>query len=140
MDALFVHAVRLETSFVEKAGRHVEHILVIDDDPGIRTFVAFALETEGYGVETANDGIEALERIDRCVPSAMLLDIRMPRMDGPGLVQHLRERGQWIPTVVMTADSKPQQRCRDLGADACLGKPFTLDQLIEAVQQVWRAN
>jgi len=118
----------------------VNHILVVDDNPGILGFVTLALESEGYGVKTANDGIDALERIDLCMPSVMLLDLRMPRMDGWGVVQHLREQGQRVPTIIMTADSKPQERCREIAADGCLPKPFTLDDLIDTVQRVRRSN
>jgi CheY-like chemotaxis protein len=91
--------------------RHVEStsILVVDDDPAIRAFVAEALELEGYGAATASNGAEALASLGRVEPRLILLDMRMPVLDGWGVAAVLRERGSGIPIVVMTAaqDGEP---------------------------------
>jgi len=114
------------------------HILVVDDDPGIRDMVAFALEDEGYDVVTAANGAEAIEQIEHEPPTAMFLDVQMPVLDGWGVARRMRERGYWVPTIVMTAASSAEERCRQLGADACLPKPFSLDDLFNSLERVRR--
>ena len=114
------------------------HVLVVDDDPGIRGMVKLALRSEGYEVATAANGAEALAAIDRRPPAAMLLDIRMPVLDGRQVARRLREQGRWVPTVVMTAEEAAEQECREIGADGCLPKPFSLDDLYEVLESVRR--
>jgi two-component system, OmpR family, response regulator MprA len=114
----------------------MNHILVVDDDPGVRGMLALALESEGYQVETASNGVEALEDIERSEPAAMLLDIHMPKLDGPGVARHLRERGPHPPFVVMTDLFDAQEWCRKLEADACLPKPFDLDRLFNTIDRL----
>jgi DNA-binding response OmpR family regulator len=115
-----------------------EHILVVDDDPDIRDLVALVLADEGYQVLTAANGAEALTEIEHEPPAAMLLDIQMPIMDGWAVVRSMHERGCRVPTIVMTAATAAEERCRELGADACLPKPFSLDDLCAAVKRVHR--
>ena len=112
------------------------HILVVDDNPGIRSMVAMALDLAGYVVTTAANGAEALREIERSRPSVMLLDMQMPELDGWGLAERLRELGQWVPTVVMTAEWNAPRLCAEIGADACLGKPFEIDQLLTVVDRL----
>jgi CheY-like chemotaxis protein len=84
-------------------------VLVVDDDPDLLELVGEVLVDRGYRVALAHNGVEALERIDEEVPDLVLLDMRMPVMDGWTFARHLRERwGRSIPVVVMTAaeDSK----------------------------------
>ena len=111
------------------------HVLVVDDDPGIRSVVSELLALEDYDVETAANGVEALQAIDREPPAVMLLDIHMPVLDGWDVAQTLRERHHWVPTVVMTAARQAPRWCADVRADACLGKPFGLEELLAAVGQ-----
>ncbi len=114
------------------------HILVVDDDINIRAMVSLALADEGYEVVTAANGAEALREIEQHRPTAMLLDMQMPVLDGWGVAQGMRERGCWVPTVVMTAATSAAERCRQIGADACLPKPFSLDDLYSTIARVRR--
>ena len=102
-------------------------VLVVDDEPGIVKFLRFALEDNGYRVETARDGIDALAKVDREQPTFVLTDLMMPRVNGWELCRRLRERRptRIVPIVGMSAvDSS--------GApfDAFLRKPFELDDLL----------
>src|SRR5919202_5915625 len=79
-------------------------VLVVDDDPSILLFVREALDFEGFQVQVAVDGLQALEVLEaEPHPCLLLLDMRMPRLDGWGVSQALQERGWQIPTCVMTA-------------------------------------
>ena len=111
-------------------------ILVVDDDPAIRTTVAEMLEFEDFDVRTACNGREALDSLEDETPSVVLLDMRMPVMDGWGFARELRERGVELPIVVMTAAQSAEQWCREIGAEACLSKPFDMDQLLDTVERV----
>jgi two-component system, chemotaxis family, chemotaxis protein CheY len=112
-------------------------ILVVDDDPTILATVADALDLEGYPVDTATNGEEALallERGDRA-HTLVLLDMRMPILDGWGFMRAARERGLSLSVVVMTAAADARRWAREIGAHDVLAKPFELDELIAAVQR-----
>jgi DNA-binding response OmpR family regulator len=113
-----------------------EHVLVVDDDPSIRTMLTLVLQAEGYRVTTASNGAEALQEVDRDPPCAMLLDMQMPVLDGWGVARRLRDKGHWVPTIVMTAATRAAQWGAEVGADGYLPKPFDIDDLILAVHQV----
>ena len=120
------------------AGTHAP-ILVVDDDPAIRETVSSVLEMEGYAHAVACDGLEALEIAERIKPSAVLLDMRMPVMDGWGFAREARRRGHDFPIVVMTAAENARRWCDEIGGDACVPKPFELDDLIGAIDRVRKA-
>jgi CheY-like chemotaxis protein len=110
-------------------------ILVVDDDPTILATVAETLDLEGYPVVTATNGVEALEAIERVLPSLVLLDMRMPVLDGWGFVRVLRERGLSLTVVVMTATADARRWANEIGAQGVLPKPFDLDDLIAEVER-----
>jgi CheY-like chemotaxis protein len=110
-------------------------VLVVDDDPTIRDFLAEALRDQGYAVETAANGAEAVEAVARSRPSLVLLDVRMPVLDGWGFAEVMRERGLRLPIVVMTAAHNAQYWCDEIGAVCALPKPFHLDDLFGAVDR-----
>ena len=112
-------------------------ILVVDDDPTILATVSEVLDMEGYDVVTATNGAEALVAVDRSVPSLVLLDMRMPVLDGWGFMRVVRERGLTLTVVVMTAAADARRWGREIGAEGVLAKPFDIDELVRAVQQ-WR--
>jgi two-component system, OmpR family, response regulator len=112
------------------------YVLVVDDDPMIRSLLTEVLELSDYVVQAAANGVEALRAIERCRPSVMLLDMQMPVLDGWGVARRLHEQGRHIPTVVMTAASDAKQWCRDVSGDACLGKPFDLEDMLRTVASV----
>ena len=110
-----------------------DHVLVVDDGSSIRDLVREALDFQECRVATASNGCEALERIAACRPGLVLLDMRMPVLDGWGVARELRERGITVPLVVMTAAENARQWCAEVGGAACLAKPFDLDDLIATV-------
>ncbi|HEV8636463.1 MAG TPA: response regulator [Chloroflexota bacterium] len=114
-------------------------VLVVDDDPAIQDTVRAALELDGYRVVAAADGAAALGLLDDLEPCVILLDMRMPVLDGWGFAAAYRGRGAaHAPLVVMTAAENAQRWCREIGAEACLAKPFDLDELYGAVERFCR--
>ncbi len=110
-------------------------ILVVEDDPQILQFVAFALEDEGFEVSTAVDGREAVEVATLRRPSLIVLDMTLPRLSGEGVASEIRELyGDDLPILVVTADNRASDRARQVGAFAYLRKPFDLDSLIRLIQ------
>ena len=110
-------------------------VLVVDDDPLIRTSISEILDLEGYPVATAANGAEALESVERNRPSLVLLDMRMPVLDGWGFAGALDERGIELPILVMTAAQSAETWAREVGADGYLAKPFELVDLLDAVER-----
>ncbi len=111
-------------------------ILVIDDDPDIVDMLREALEGAGHRVVTARDGLEGLERLRSVRPSLILLDMRMPRMDGWEFARAARERGNTAPVVVITAAGDARAWAAEISADAFVSKPFTITQLLDVVERV----
>lgn len=109
------------------------NILVIDDDPSILMTVAEVLEDEGYAVRTASNGAEGLAAVQEALPRLVLLDMRMPVLDGWGFAHSLRERGIHLPLLVMTAAQDARQWGREVGAIGVIPKPFDLNDLLDAV-------
>lgn len=109
----------------------------MDDDPTILATVSEVLDMEGFAVVTATNGAEALVAVDQAVPSLVLLDMRMPVLDGWGFMRAIRERGLTLTVVVMTAAADARRWGREIGAEGVLAKPFDIDELVRAVQQ-WR--
>ena len=112
-------------------------ILVVDDDPTILATVSEVLDMEGFAVMTATNGAEALVAVEQTVPSLVLLDMRMPVLDGWGFMRAVRERGLTLTVVAMTAAADARRWGREIGAHGVLAKPFDIDELVRAVQQ-WR--
>jgi CheY-like chemotaxis protein/HPt (histidine-containing phosphotransfer) domain-containing protein len=115
-------------------------VLVVEDDPAIRNFLKLALEAEGYRVETATQGQEALDMLPKLpTPCLILLDLMMPVMDGFQATAEIRaltgSRGARLPIVALTANTMQgdEQRCRDAGMDGFLAKPYTLAALHETL-------
>lgn len=114
-------------------------VLVVDDDTDILSIVHEVLTLEGLRVRTAANGSEALARVGDEQPQLILLDMRMPVMDGWQFASKLRERyNGWVPVVVMTAAKDAGARAREVQADDFISKPFDIDELVEKVQQHMR--
>lgn|SRR2546426_4715534 len=113
-------------------------ILVVDDDPSILATISEILELEGYEVRTATNGQEALASVERELPSLVLLDMRMPVLDGWGFARGLRERGLDVKVLVMTAAENARHWAREIGANDYLAKPFELSDLLSAVERLRR--
>ena len=110
-------------------------VLVVDDDPDIRATVAEMLEIEGYSVEEAANGADALVAVERRRPDLILLDMRMPVLDGWGFAAEMNRRELTIPIVVMTAARDAARWAAEIAASASLSKPFGFDDLIAAVEE-----
>ena len=112
-------------------------ILIVEDDQEIRDFLALVLEGEGYAVRTAPNGAVALQLVHQQPPQLILLDMRMPVMDGWAFVAAYRgEPGVHAPIVVQTAARDVAQTAAEVQADAYLGKPFNLDDLLTVVRDM----
>jgi two-component system response regulator MprA len=109
-------------------------ILVVDDDPALLDVVAETLRDEGFPVSTAQDGAAALRKVEQDQPSLVLLDMRMPRIDGWEFARRLVEKGIRLPIVVMTAAADAAGWAAEINADGYLAKPFGIGELIDAVE------
>jgi CheY-like chemotaxis protein len=115
-------------------------VLVVDDDPVIRSTVAELLLDEGYEVEQAADGAEALQALARSVPDVIVLDLMMPVLDGWAFVERCRAvlATRDVPIVVMSATHnlhESAERLHAMGVRAVVAKPFDVDALIAIVQR-----
>jgi CheY-like chemotaxis protein len=109
-------------------------ILVVDDEPHIRATVSAMLQTEGYAVDEAANGADALHAVEHRAPDVILLDMRMPVLDGWGFARELRRRGHRTPIVVMTAARDAARWAGEIAAATFVAKPFGFDDLITAVE------
>ncbi len=115
--------------------RAAARVLVVDDDISIRDTVTTILAQEGYGVSGASSGDEALALLRTWRPTLVLLDMRMPGMDGWTVARLMRESGLQVPIVVMTAAESARHWAEEIGADAHLAKPFALEELLAVVER-----
>ncbi len=106
-------------------------ILVVDDDPDIVAIAKIILEGEGYGVQTANNGLDMFSRLEEQKPDLIILDIMMPRMDGLEVLERLRGTAETssIPVILLTAKVQQEDMVRGYkqGADYYIPKPFTFN-------------
>src|SRR5215213_3612338 len=115
-------------------------ILVVDDEPAVRDSLDRALRLEGYKVELAADGAEALDTLGAGTPDAVVLDLMMPRLDGLEVCRRMRAAGDRTPVLVLTARDGVTDRVKglDAGADDYLVKPFALDELLARLRAMVR--
>lgn len=114
-------------------------ILTVDDSPSMRMLLRAALTDLGYEIEEAEDGIDALEKLEGLAPDLMITDINMPRLDGFGLIETVRGNGcREMPILVLTTESSDEkkQRARSAGATGWIVKPFQPDKLAAAIRRV----
>lgn len=108
-------------------------VLVVDDEREIRATVGEMLSLEGYEVREAANGAEALDALAAFDPHVVLLDMRMPVLDGWGFAAAVKARGLEVPIVVMTAARDAARWAEEISALAALPKPFDFDDLIATV-------
>ena len=112
-------------------------VLIVEDDEALREVVTTALSDEGYAVHAVPNGLAALDVVDRASPGLILLDMRMPVMDGWEFARRYRERpGPHAPIVVFTAARDAGERAAEVAADAYIAKPFSLDELLDVVARL----
>jgi chemosensory pili system protein ChpA (sensor histidine kinase/response regulator) len=114
--------------------------MVVDDSITVRRVTQRLLERYGMRVITAKDGVDALALLQDHIPSIMLLDIEMPRMDGFELAQHMRndERFKNIPIIMITSRTgeKHRKHAMEIGVNKYLGKPYQETELLENIQEL----
>ena len=117
-----------------------KRLLIVDDEPNLLRAVAACLRGEGYEVDTARSGEEALVHVAQRLPDLIVSDIRMPRMDGYAFARQLRgnPRTDLIPIVFLTAKDESSERIVGIrsGVDAYLTKPFEPDELIAVIGNI----
>jgi two-component system response regulator MprA len=115
-------------------------ILVVDDEAAVRSAIRRALTYDGYEVDVAADGAEALTSMAATPPDALVVDVLMPRLDGLELCRRLREAGDHIPILILTARHLVSDRVAglDAGADDYLVKPFALEELLARIRALLR--
>jgi len=115
-------------------------ILLVDDEPGLRTAVQAYLEDEGFQVTTAVDGEEGWEKAQKMIPDVIISDVMMPRCDGYGLLKKIREdeRLGGTPVIFLTAKGMTADRTQgyQAGVDDYIPKPFDPDELVARVKNV----
>ncbi|WP_433610772.1 response regulator transcription factor [Prescottella agglutinans] len=115
-------------------------ILVVDDDRAVRESLRRSLSFNGYTVDLAVDGVDALEKVTASRPDALVLDVMMPRLDGLEVCRRLRSTGDDLPILVLTARDSVSERVAglDAGADDYLPKPFALEELLARLRALLR--
>ena len=115
-------------------------ILVVDDDPGIVDVVSYSLREAGFEVETRTDGLSALDAARGRDYDLLVLDLMLPGMSGTDVCRKLREEGQTLPVVMLTAKDAELARVLglELGADDYISKPFSSAELVSRVRAIFR--
>jgi two-component system OmpR family response regulator len=115
-------------------------ILVVEDESAIGQAIAIALGYEGFEVQTVENGRAALQAVETFRPALVLLDVMLPDLDGFEVTRRLRDRGDDVPVVFLTARDATDDKVSGLrlGADDYVTKPFSLDELVERVRAVLR--
>lgn len=115
-------------------------ILAVDDSISMRMLLGKALKERGFTVELAEDGVQGLERMEEVKPDLLITDINMPRMDGFGLIEAIRERDEFssTPILVLTTEFSDEKktRARLAGATGWITKPFDPERLDSAIRRV----
>jgi len=113
-------------------------ILIADDEPNIVISLEYLLKREGYQVQVARDGQEALDTIQRTPPDLVLLDVMLPRQSGFDVCQKIRENPAWaqVRVVMLTAKGRDSEMSKGLalGADAYVTKPFSTKELLAQIR------
>lgn len=117
-------------------------ILVVDDDRAVRDSLARSLTYSGYEVATAEDGLDALGVLSTKRPDAVVMDVMMPRLDGLETTRMLRQSGNDVPILILTARDAVGDRVDglDAGADDYMVKPFALDELLARLRALTRRS
>jgi diguanylate cyclase len=110
----------------------LKKILVVDDDPFIRSLLSAWLQEAGYETVTASDGQQALEQVVREKPDILLLDLMMPKLDGYSVVKWLRrhEETSGLPIIILSADVRAHHKLSGVRIDDLISKPFDLDEVL----------
>ncbi len=116
----------------------MKKVLVLDDDPSIQELLKLALESEGYHVTLAADGLIGLERLQESAPDVIVVDLMMPRMGGAAFAEELKRLAPDppIPILVLSAATKGREQAHSMEAEAYIEKPFALNDLLTEVARL----
>lgn len=117
-------------------------LLYVDDEPALRELVQNHLSLEGFEVETAADGIDAVKMLDKKKYDLVLLDVHMPRMDGVEVLKYMKSKGMKSRLIMLTGDGDPTivSQCAKYGAMDYLTKPYNYHELVEAIDRALSDN
>ncbi|MFV3524331.1 two-component system response regulator TrcR [Mycobacterium tuberculosis] len=117
-------------------------VLLVDDEPALTNLVKMALHYEGWDVEVAHDGQEAIAKSDKVGPDVLVLDIMLPDVDGLEILRRVRESDVYTPTLFLTARDSVMDRVTGLtsGADDYMTKPFSLEELVARLRGLLRRS
>lgn len=117
-----------------------KRVLIVEDDPALIELLRFLLEQEGLEVEVAHDGLEALDKMEVWMPDLVLLDLRLPKLEGMDVLWEMRQNPKLsnTPVVIISVDSSPQTMLQGwrLGVDSYFIKPFDPEELIRVVRRI----
>lgn len=115
-------------------------ILLVDDDPNLRDMLRAMLEIGGFEVIEAEDGLDALEKLEEITPDILVLDVMMPNLDGVSLCKQLRSDAEFVSLPIIMLSGKTQHHAvaegMAAGANCYLCKPITVEELIQSVRQL----
>ncbi len=115
-------------------------ILLVDDDPNLRDMLRAMLEIGGFEVIEAEDGLDALEKLEEITPDILVLDVMMPNLDGVSLCKQLRSDAEFVSLPIIMLSGKTQHQAvaegMAAGANCYLCKPITVEELIQSVRQL----
>jgi two-component system, OmpR family, response regulator len=117
-------------------------VLVVDDEPNIVDVVAMALKFQGFSVETAGTGAEAIAAVGAFAPDLIVLDVMLPDMEGFDVAQRLGARHARVPIIYLTARDATEDKVRGLtlGGDDYVTKPFSLEELVARIRSILRRS
>ena len=117
------------------------HVLVVDDEPDLRLLVRLALETFGYRISEAGDGQQALDAIASDPPEVVLLDIKLPIVDGWEVLKRLRDEGSTLPIIMLSAHASDStyDMAMEAGCNGYIAKPFRPNELHDVIEQAREA-
>ncbi len=117
-------------------------IMTADDSPSMRQMIAFTLKQAGYSVLEAEDGVDALSKLENNSVNMLITDLNMPNMDGLELIKNVRTKSEYkfIPIIMLTteSDEKKKKEGKTAGATGWLVKPFKPPQLLAVIKKVLR--
>ena len=116
-------------------------VLIVEDDRAVRDLLETVLETEGFGVRTARDGLEGLLKLKMFRPVCLVLDIMMPDVGGLRVLDELAEDHADVPVLVVTGKPQAAEECRRrLGDENVFDKPFDIDHLVTRIRAIAEAS
>jgi two-component system alkaline phosphatase synthesis response regulator PhoP len=121
---------------------NLKKVLIVDDEPDILEIISYNLAKEGYQIQTAKNGVEALEKVPSFKPHLIVLDIMMPRMNGIEVCEHLRSKPEYNETLIIfltaMSDESSQINGLETGADDYISKPISPKVLVSRVNAIFR--